>query len=202
MKKHIRRRFLQALVCAALMPAPRAAAQEPFYKGKTVSLIVASNSGGRLRHLWAASGTQPWRTSCRQSEHRGAEHAGAGGVRGANHLYNVAAKDGTVIGIFDQAVFLGPTSRRAGHPRGRGEVQLGRAARRQQRRAVRLAHGRGEKDRGRLHASAHRGGERLLLAPQLDRAQQARRHEVQADPGLRRPLDCQDCDGSAARSRR
>src|SRR5439155_26433056 len=29
-----------------------------------------------------------------------------GGVRGANHLYNVAAKDGTVIGIFDQAVFL------------------------------------------------------------------------------------------------
>src|SRR5207237_347075 len=31
---------------------------------------------------------------------------GAGGIRGANHLYNVAARDGTVIGIFDQAVFL------------------------------------------------------------------------------------------------
>jgi len=31
---------------------------------------------------------------------------GAGGLRSANHLYNVAAKDGTVIGIFDQAVFL------------------------------------------------------------------------------------------------
>ena len=31
---------------------------------------------------------------------------GAGGLRSANHLYNVAAKDGTVFGIFDQAVFL------------------------------------------------------------------------------------------------
>src|SRR5207237_9515694 len=31
---------------------------------------------------------------------------GAGGIRGANHLSNVAAKDGTVMGIFDQAVFL------------------------------------------------------------------------------------------------
>jgi tripartite-type tricarboxylate transporter receptor subunit TctC len=31
---------------------------------------------------------------------------GAGGIRAANHLYNVAAKDGTVMGIFDQAVFL------------------------------------------------------------------------------------------------
>jgi tripartite-type tricarboxylate transporter receptor subunit TctC len=31
---------------------------------------------------------------------------GAGGIRAANHLYSVAPKDGTVIGIFDQAVFL------------------------------------------------------------------------------------------------
>src|SRR5438132_10346787 len=30
------------LTLAALMPAPPAAAQEPFYKGKTISLIVAS----------------------------------------------------------------------------------------------------------------------------------------------------------------
>jgi tripartite-type tricarboxylate transporter receptor subunit TctC len=31
---------------------------------------------------------------------------GAGGLRSANHLYNVAPRDGTVIGIFDQAAFL------------------------------------------------------------------------------------------------
>jgi tripartite-type tricarboxylate transporter receptor subunit TctC len=86
--------------------APPAAAQEPFYKGKTISLIVASNAAGgydtygRLlsRHLGAHLPGNPSFVVQNMP--------GAGGVRGANHLYNVSAKDGTVIGIFDQAVFL------------------------------------------------------------------------------------------------
>jgi hypothetical protein len=30
---------------------------------------------------------------------------GAGGILAANHLYNVAPKDGTVLGMLDQAIF-------------------------------------------------------------------------------------------------
>jgi tripartite-type tricarboxylate transporter receptor subunit TctC len=82
------------------------AAQEPFYKGKTVSLIIASNASGgydtygRLlaRHMGAHLAGNP--------NFVVQNMPGAGGIRAANHLYNVAPKDGTVIGIFDQAVFL------------------------------------------------------------------------------------------------
>jgi tripartite-type tricarboxylate transporter receptor subunit TctC len=94
------------LVLAALMASGPAAAQDPFYKGKNISLIIASNAAGgydtygRLlaRHLGTYLPGNPNIVVQNMP--------GAGGVRGANHLYNVAAKDGTVIGIFDQAVFL------------------------------------------------------------------------------------------------
>jgi tripartite-type tricarboxylate transporter receptor subunit TctC len=82
------------------------AAQEPFYKGKTISLIIASNASGgydtygRLlaRHMGAHLAGNPGIVVQNMP--------GAGGIRAANHLFNVAPKDGSVIGIFDQAVFL------------------------------------------------------------------------------------------------
>src|SRR4029077_6097129 len=100
-------RAVAALVAlTALTGAHQAAAQEAFYKGKTIQLIVASNAAGgydtygRLlsRHLGAQLPGNPNIVVQNMP--------GAGGVRGANYLYNLAAKDGTVIGIFDQAVFL------------------------------------------------------------------------------------------------
>jgi len=92
--------LVAAFACAGV------AAQEPFYKGKTVSLIVGSSPAGgydtygRLlaRHLGKHLTGQPGFVVQNMP--------GAGGLRAANHLYNLAAKDGTVIGIFDQAVFL------------------------------------------------------------------------------------------------
>ena len=96
-----------ALVLAAVVVglAP-ARAQEPFYKGKSISLIIASNTSGgydtygRLlaRHLPRHLAGNP--TIVPQNM------PGAGGIRAANYLYSVAAKDGTVFGIFDQAMFL------------------------------------------------------------------------------------------------
>src|SRR5262249_34012635 len=82
-----------------------AAAAEPFYKGKTISLIIGSNTSGgydtygRLlaRHMGNHIDGHP--------NFVVQNMPGAGGLRSANHLYNVAAKDGTVMGIFDQAVF-------------------------------------------------------------------------------------------------
>src|ERR1700726_2287675 len=84
-----------AAVLVALAPA-RAA--EPFYKGKTISLIIASNASGgydtygRLlaRHLPKHLAGNPSIVTQNMP--------GAAGLRAANHLYSVAAKDGTVMG--------------------------------------------------------------------------------------------------------
>src|SRR6202790_1366743 len=92
-----------AAVLVALAPAR---ADEPFYRGKSISLIIASDTSGgydtygRLlarhlpRHLPGNPAIVPQNMP------------GAGGIRAANYLYSVAAKDGTVFGIFDQAMFL------------------------------------------------------------------------------------------------
>src|SRR5580700_690189 len=92
-----------ATVLFALAPA---CADEPFYKGKSISLVIASNTSGgydtygRLlaRHLPKHLAGNPSVVPQNMP--------GAGGVRGANYIYAVAPKDGTTIGIFDQAVFL------------------------------------------------------------------------------------------------
>jgi tripartite-type tricarboxylate transporter receptor subunit TctC len=108
------------LALAAFLPAFAPAQADDFYKGRTISLIIASNASGgydtygRLlarylpRHLAGNPGVVPQNMP------------GAGGVRGANYLYSVAAKDGTVIGIFDQAVFL---DQLLGIPGLRGDVR-------------------------------------------------------------------------------
>src|ERR1700704_5792368 len=108
-----------ALALPAFLPAS-ADAQEPYYKGRTIAMIVASNAAGgydtygRLlaRHLGKHIAGNP--TFVVQNM------PGAGGIRGANHLSNVAARDGTVIGIFDQAVFL---DQLLGVPGLRGDVR-------------------------------------------------------------------------------
>jgi tripartite-type tricarboxylate transporter receptor subunit TctC len=99
-------RFAATFAIMLSLACVGAAAQEPFYKGKTISLIVGSSPAGgydtygRLlaRHMGKHLPGQP--TFVVQNM------PGAGGLRAANQLYNLAAKDGTVIGIFDQAVFL------------------------------------------------------------------------------------------------
>jgi tripartite-type tricarboxylate transporter receptor subunit TctC len=77
-----------------------------FYKGKTISLIIGSNASGgydgygRLlaRHMGKHIPGEPSIVPQNMP--------GANGVRAAGYVYNVAAKDGTVLGIFDQAMFL------------------------------------------------------------------------------------------------
>src|SRR5436305_5011395 len=103
------RRFLRGpllAIAAVVVVGLPAAAEDPFYKGKTISMIVGSSPAGgydtygRLlaRHLGKHLPGHPGFVVQNMP--------GAGGLRAANHLYSVAAKDGTVIGIFDQAVYL------------------------------------------------------------------------------------------------
>lgn len=85
-----------------LLTALPAAAQAPFYEGKTVTIIVSYAPGGgydlysRLlsRHLGAQVPGKP--TVVVQNM------PGAAGVVASNHVYNVAPKDGTIVAAVDQ----------------------------------------------------------------------------------------------------
>ena len=96
-----------ALMGSLLMTGNTAhAADEPFYKGKSITFICASDVGGgydtysRLianylgRHL-------PGNPSVVVQN-----MPGAGSIRASNQLYNVVKKDGTFIGMVDQAIYL------------------------------------------------------------------------------------------------
>src|SRR2546430_12514293 len=96
--------FLLALGCEA-----RAQAQDQAeFRGKTLTVVVSFEAGGpydfysRLiaRHLGRHLPGQPAVVVQNMP--------GAGGLRGGNYLYNVAARDGTVLGVVSQAVAGGP----------------------------------------------------------------------------------------------
>ena len=91
-----------------LVLAATAAAQTTSdFSGKTVTIIASFEAGGpydfyaRLvaRHIGAHLPGKP--NVIVQNM------PGAGGLRGANYLYNVAAKDGTVMGVVSQTVAVG-----------------------------------------------------------------------------------------------
>jgi tripartite-type tricarboxylate transporter receptor subunit TctC len=98
-------KYLVLLVLVALLPL-RVEAEEPFYKGKTISLIIGSNASGGYDTYGRLLGRHLGNYLPGNPNFVVQNMPGAGGIRAANHIYNVAAKDGTVIGIFDQAVFL------------------------------------------------------------------------------------------------
>jgi tripartite-type tricarboxylate transporter receptor subunit TctC len=92
---------LAIATAAALGWCMPAKAQDPadFYRGKTIQLLIAYTSGGNYdlharvlaRHISKYIPGSP--TVVPQN------FVGAAGLRLANHLYNVAPKDGTIIGI-------------------------------------------------------------------------------------------------------
>jgi tripartite-type tricarboxylate transporter receptor subunit TctC len=96
---------LSALGAAPWTPAVHAAAGE-FYAGKTLEIVVPSGAG-----------TDSYDTLSRLvARHLGRHLAGnpnvivenmpgAGGIRAANQLYNLAPRDGTVIGMLDESIY-------------------------------------------------------------------------------------------------
>ena len=87
-------------LCAAALTAPHAAADEPFYKGKRLTLIINFAAGGptdiegRLlaKHLSKHIEGNPGIVVQNMD--------GAGGMVGAGYLGEVAPKDGTALGYF------------------------------------------------------------------------------------------------------
>ncbi len=105
---HMRARLQIAalsLLLAQCIAGP-ARADDDFWKGKTVTFIIPTAPGGgydtysRLiaRHIGRLLPGQPNVVAQNMP--------GAGGIRAANHLFNVSPKDGTTIAMLDQAVHL------------------------------------------------------------------------------------------------
>ena len=106
------RRLLSAFLLAGpglFLSLPFGFAQEAdFWRGKTLTIIAPQAPGGgydaysRLvaRHIGKHIRGQP--NAVVQNM------PGAGGMVAANHIYNVAAKDGTVFALFDRAIPTAP----------------------------------------------------------------------------------------------
>jgi tripartite-type tricarboxylate transporter receptor subunit TctC len=96
------------VIAFAIAPGASAQTVESFYKGKRLTMIVGSAVGGgydayaRLvsRHLGRFIPGGP--TFVVQNM------PGAGGAVAAGHLYNVAAKDGTVVKLFQREILVAP----------------------------------------------------------------------------------------------
>ena len=101
-------RSLMAFFAFAAMSGAAAAQGGGFYAGKTIEVIVSVSAGGgydsyaRLlaRHMGRFIAGNP--TFVVQNM------PGAGGVRAANHLYNISSKEGTVIGMITRELPLLP----------------------------------------------------------------------------------------------
>jgi tripartite-type tricarboxylate transporter receptor subunit TctC len=101
----MRRLIMAGLLC---LGAPAAHAQAPSLADRTVSMIIASGPGGGFdlwgrmvarhigRHLPGRPNVVPQNMP------------GAGGFVAANHLYNVAPRDGTAMAIMPAGTPLGP----------------------------------------------------------------------------------------------
>jgi tripartite-type tricarboxylate transporter receptor subunit TctC len=93
-------RMLSLLIAALTLAAAPATAQSvaDFYKGKTVTLIVSSAPGGGYDALSRTVAPHLSRHIPGNPNVVVRNMSGAGGIVAVNHLFNVAAKDGTVIG--------------------------------------------------------------------------------------------------------
>ena len=90
----------------AMLAAGPAMAADAFYRNKTISFVIGSAPGGGydtysrllVTHLGQHLDGSPRIVAQNMP--------GAGSIRAANNLYNIAPKDGTVIGMLDQAIYL------------------------------------------------------------------------------------------------
>ena len=99
-----RRALATALMSLALVGATRADPVEDFYRGKTLTVLVGVGAGGEYdfqtrlvaRHIGRHIPGNPATVAQNM--------VGATGLLMANHLYNLAPKDGTVIGLIQNGL--------------------------------------------------------------------------------------------------
>ena len=102
-------RWVSTLAALCILPAPAAAQSvADFYKGKTVTIVVSTSTGGGYdalargiaRHLGRLIPGNPLVVVRNMP--------GAGGITAVNWLFNSAEKDGTVLGLVQNGTPLEP----------------------------------------------------------------------------------------------
>src|SRR5690242_15380415 len=100
-----------AAVLAALMIwAAPAGAQSPaeFYKGRTVTVVVSTSTGGGYDAMARAISRHIGKHIPGNPGVAVRNMPGAGGILAVNWLYNLAEKDGTVLGLVQNGTPLEP----------------------------------------------------------------------------------------------
>ncbi len=90
------------------MTQAKADTEADFYKGKTVSLVISSSTGGGYDTMARAIARYIGRHMPGNPTFVAQNMPGAGGILAMNYLYNVAEKDGTVIGLVQNNTPLEP----------------------------------------------------------------------------------------------
>jgi tripartite-type tricarboxylate transporter receptor subunit TctC len=79
---------------------------EAFYAGKTINFIIASAVGGGYDTYGRLAASHLGQNLPGHPSVVPQNMPGASGIRAANYLYTIAPKDGTAIGMVDQALYL------------------------------------------------------------------------------------------------
>jgi tripartite-type tricarboxylate transporter receptor subunit TctC len=99
------RRAVAAAIAATMAVSPAlAAAPADFYKGRSVQLIVGFSAGGGYDLYARVLARHMGRHIAGNPSVVPQNMPGAGSVKAANYIYNVAPKDGTFFGIFDRGL--------------------------------------------------------------------------------------------------
>ena len=122
-------RWISTLVALSLGTA--SAAAQPvadFFKGKTVTIVVSTGTGGGYDTLARGIARHIGRLIPGNPTVIVRNMPGAGGITAMNWLYNTADKDGTIIGLVGNGMPLEPLVRHQDGPIRRHEIQLARHA--------------------------------------------------------------------------
>ncbi len=97
-----------ALTCAILLGGgqPIVEAQEPFYRGKTITVVVGFTSGGFYDRWSRLLARYVPKYLPGNPEMIVQNMPGAGGLIAANHVYSVAKSDGLAIGMTSYGMYL------------------------------------------------------------------------------------------------
>ncbi len=104
-------RILSAALAAIVIGAPgtaRADAIEDFYKGRTVTWILSAGEGGGYSSYARVFAQALERSIPGNPKVVIQNMPGAGGIRASMHLYQIAPKDGSVIGLIHSSVPFAP----------------------------------------------------------------------------------------------
>ena len=105
---------IMLVLAASVVAAHRPALAQDSYAGRQITLIVGSASGGGYDQLARLMARHMVRHIPGNPVMIVQNMPAAGSIAAANHLFKVAAKDGTVIGVMQRSVLLAPITNPGG----------------------------------------------------------------------------------------